>query len=308
MDMMFKIIYFQKTMKLSISDAFYDMFLPGVKRILNLLTISSLLIALTAFFQTLGRYILLDLSPNYGICTAAFLITFSMYSANKLTDIEEDAINRPDRIDFLEGKKEIILFLTIYTLILSVLIVYSIEWTALSILFLPFIANCVYSIRLHPALPRLKDIPFAKNIVVGLSWALGCTLMPVFTSDFGPDKCVILPTASVIYLMLVKDFINSTLCDVKDINGDRESGVQTIPVILGAKKTRRILLALNCTLLPLLILVQGSIFLIYSLLIFIEYIFVLGFSESSRPAVVEFFIDGEWLIICLLLHVLGLAG
>lgn len=41
---------------------------------------------------------------------------------------------------------------------------------------------------------------------------------------------------------------------MKDINGDRESGVKTIPVILGTKRTRHILLALNCSLLPLLLL------------------------------------------------------
>jgi len=95
---------------------------------------------------------------------------------------------------------------------------------------------------------------------------------------------------------------------LKDINGDRESGVKTIPVILGPEKTRQILLILNSLLLPLLLLVKGKTLIIYSLLILTEYAFILCFGESSCPLVLEFFVDGEWLMTCLLLFALGLIG
>jgi hypothetical protein len=65
---------------------------------------------------------------------------------------------------------------------------------------------------------------------------------------------------------------------------------------------------LNSLLLPLLLLVKGKILFIYSLLILTEYVFILCFGESSRPLVLEFFVDGEWLMTCLLLFGLGLIG
>jgi 4-hydroxybenzoate polyprenyltransferase len=306
--MMLEEIYLQERMQFVSIEAFCRILLQGLERLFNFLTVSSLLIALTGFFQTLGGYILLDIPVNHGICFAVFLMTFSVYSANKLTDIEEDAINRPDRADFLEGREEIILFLSIYAFLISALITYASEHIAILILFIPFIANCFYSIRLHPRLPRLKDIPFVKNIVVGLSWALVCTLMPLCASNPDIDSDLIISSASVIYLMLIKDFINSTLCDLKDMSGDMENGVQTIPVVLGLKKTRQILLALNSSLMPLLILARGKIIIIFSLLILTEYLFIIGFGESSKPAVLESFIDGEWLITCLLLYGTGLLG
>lgn len=70
-------------------EAFLRNVLHGLKRLINLLTVSSILIALTGFFQTLGGYILLDVPVNYSICFAVFLLTFSIYSANKLTDMKE---------------------------------------------------------------------------------------------------------------------------------------------------------------------------------------------------------------------------
>jgi 4-hydroxybenzoate polyprenyltransferase len=273
-------------------------------RLFKFLTVSSLLIACTGFFQTFGGYVLLGAAPNISICFAVFLMTFGIYSINKLTDIKEDAINRPERISFLKGREKQILAFSIFALLLSAALAYCNELTALLILFIPFIANCVYSSQIHPGLPRLKDIPFVKNIVVGLSWALVCTLMPAVTLKGGP----LLPVASVIFLMLIKDFINSTLCDLKDVNGDRESGVKTIPIILGPEKTKRILMILNSSLLPLLLLVKGKILIIFSLLILTEYVFIFCFNESSCPTVLEFFVDGEWLLTCLLLFGLGVIG
>lgn len=281
--------------------ALYSLSRDCLQKVISLITSSSLLIACTGFFQTYGGYILLGAAPNYYICFSVFLMTFSVYSLNKLTDIKEDSINRPDRIAFLRGREKHILIISIIALFLSALLAFSIEVHALLPLTIPFIANCIYSSQIYPGLPRLKDIPFVKNIVVGISWALVCTLMPAITLDVFP----LLTVVSVAYLMLIKDFINSTLCDLKDVRGDMESGVRTIPVILGPRKTRRMLLALNGTLLPLLFLVKAKILMMMTLMISIEYLFIITLSESSHPTILEFFVDGEWLIICLLLIGLG---
>ena len=105
----------------------------------------------------------------------------------------------------------------------------------------------------------------------------------------------------VAYFMLIKDFINSTLCDLKDVKGDMQSGVRTIPVVLGPKKTKRMLLAMSSMLLPLLFLVKSKILIIMALLIISEYLLIISFNECSHPTILEFFVDGEWLLICMLL-------
>ncbi len=273
-----------------------------IDRVLNFLTVSSILIACTGFFQTLGGYILLGAAPDIRICLSVFFMTFAVYSINKLTDIKEDAINRPERISFLKGREKQILAISIISLLFSAGLAYSSERRAVLLLLVPFIVNCAYSTQIHPRLPRLKDIPFVKNIAVGLSWALVCTLMPAVTID---DR-LFLSVAGVVYLMLIKDFINSSLCDLKDVTGDRESGVRTIPVILGTKKTKKLLIALNSSLLPLLFLAKGKTLIIISILTLAEYIFILCFGDASCPTRLELFVDGEWLLICLLLWGTGI--
>ncbi|MDD1735269.1 MAG: hypothetical protein LUO92_02390, partial [Methanothrix sp.] len=66
-----------------------------------------------------------------------------------------------------------------------------------------------------------------------------------------------------------------------------------------------ILFALNSTLLPLLFLAKAKTLLMMALLISIEYLCIFAFGESSRPTILEFFVDGEWLLICLLLKGAG---
>jgi 4-hydroxybenzoate polyprenyltransferase len=263
----------------------------------NLMTSSSLLIACTGFSQTYGGYVLLGAKPNIYICLSVFLMTLSIYSLNKLTDIKEDSINRPDRIQFLKGREKQIFIISAIAMLLSVILACSIEIYTLLPLMIPFIANCIYSLQISPKVPRLKDIPFVKNIVVGLSWALVCTLMPAITLDYFSPSMVIV----VAYFMLIKDFINSTLCDLKDVKGDMQSGVRTIPVVLGPKKTKRVLLAMSSMLLPLLFLVKSKTLIMMALLIFNEYLLIFSFNESSHPTILEFFVDGEWLLICMLL-------
>jgi 4-hydroxybenzoate polyprenyltransferase len=120
------------------------------------------------------------------------------------------------------------------------------------------------------------------------------------------DDCLFFSVAGVVYLMLIKDFINSSLCDLKDVNGDRESGVRTIPVILGPKKTKKLLVALNSSLLPLLFLAKEKTLIIIFILTLTEYIFIICFGEASCPTRLELFVDGEWLLICLLLWGMGI--
>ncbi len=278
--------------------------LCALKKISDFLTASSILIACTGFFQTFGGFILLDCTPKLSCCMAVFLMTFSVYSLNKLTDIREDAINRPDRINLLMGREKLVLGYSIAAYFIAAVMMFLVKFEALPIIFVPLVVNAVYSSRLFPGLPRLKDITVVKNIAVGLSWALVCTLIPAITIEQPSHNLV----ALVIYLMIVKDFINSTLCDLKDINGDRENGVRTIPVILGPKKTRSILLALNSTLLPLQLLMNGKSAIVYALMVMSEYAFILCFDETSNPSVLEFFVDGEWLMACILLVGLGVVG
>ena len=134
----------------------------------------------------------------------------------------------------------------------------------------PIVAGLIYTAKIKGH--RVKDIPTAKNVIVGLSWgALEAGLAgagwPIFAS------------------FSLWAFNNSTICDIRDVIGDRLSGVRTIPAMLGAERTRLALVILTSImwlLLPLSLLSMTTI----------SYGYRMIYSQFQEGVV-----DGDWLII-----------
>lgn len=274
-----------------------------VKEIFKFLTVSSLFVAITGFFQTLAGYILLEITPNIQICIAIFLMTFSLYSLNKLTDAKEDAINMPERLNFLRGKKNFIIIFSIAAYILCIVLTFLHNPSSVVVVLVPLIANSLYGSKLFPCLPRLKDIPVMKNFIVALSWALSTTLLPAAHNMNRMSN-----VALVLYFMLIKAFVNTVMYDIRDVVGDRDNNIRTIPVLFGPRKTILFLLAINCTLLPLLMFLNGNARLLAAILILNSFAYIIYFVDKINPLVMDLFVDGEWMLSCIMLFLLTKVG
>jgi 4-hydroxybenzoate polyprenyltransferase len=99
--------------------------------------------------------------------------------------------------------------------------------------------------------------------------------------------------------MMARVFVNTVIFDIRDVDGDRTNGIRTIPVIFGQSKTMAILLAVNSTLLSWLV-VEGSREVLAAIMIVYGYAFILYFRKRRNSLAMELFVDGEWLIACLL--------
>jgi len=264
--------------------------------IFTFLTVSSIFVGATGFFQTFTGYILIGMTPNVQICIAVFLITFSTYSLNKLTDMAEDSVNMPERINFIGGRKRLILFSSLGAYLLSIPLVFLVAPLALPIVFVPLLANLLYSSRLLPGVPRFKDIPVMKNVFVAMSWAMVCTLLPAVDVFKVPRMMVIL----VLCFMFVKVFINTSLYDVRDVEGDRKAGVKTIPVLMGTRKTTIIQLAINSTLVMILPFLNGEVRSLVIAMILYGYLCIIYFRRRRNPLVLDLFADGEWMLFSIL--------
>ncbi|NPV61268.1 MAG: UbiA family prenyltransferase [Methanotrichaceae archaeon] len=273
-----------------------DSFLEYLKNLFILLAVSSIFVGFTGFFQTYVGYILLGAEPNHFICFSVFLMTFSVYSLNKLSDADEDAINTPERARFLQGKKRSMYVVALAAYIFSALIALIIAPLTILVVLIPIGANAVYSSRLIPGIPRLKDIPVMKNVVVAVSWASVCTLMPFMSS--GTMEVPLFMIVLVGYFMIVRVFINTVIFDIRDIEGDRTNGIRTIPVFLGLPKTTVLLLAVNSTLLPWLW-YYDSARLMSAIMAVYGYLIILCFRKKRNSLALDLFVDGEWMIACI---------
>lgn len=263
-----------------------------IRRVFTFLAVSSLFIGGTGFFKTYVGYVLLEEQPRILTCLIVFLISFSVYSLDKIADLDKDVVNMPQRRGFLYRRKRLVLSCSLVAYALAFLLTLSSTPAALPIVMIPLVANALYGMKPLPMVPRLKDIPVMKNVVVASTWALITTMMPVLSAG----SLGMLNIFVVGYFMFVKTFIDTVLYDMRDVEGDRLNGVRTIPVMMGKRKTTAILLAANSTLLSLLPLMHWDVKLFAAILIAYGFGYIIYFMEKIDPLVLDFLVEGEWMI------------
>lgn len=272
-----------------------------IRALLSFLSVSSLFIGGTGFFKTYIGYLLLGMSPNVSICFAVFLVSFSVYTLDKVADLDKDVANMPARAGFLQGRKKLAIAYSSLAYLLSIIMVFVGEPISSSFLLVPMAANIVYGTRLIPGVPRLKDIPVMKNAIVAFSWALVTILVPATyqtQAQSGPFSILVF---IVIYFMFIKTFIDTVLYDIRDESGDRINNVRTIPVLIGSRNATKILLILNSTLLLGLPWFEGLSRLLVLALIIYGYAYILYFRERRDPLALDLCVEGEWMLASLFL-------
>lgn len=69
------------------------------------MSVGSIYIEVTWLFVTCTGYVLMERALNIVMCISVALMAFSVYTLNKLTDMEEDAINVLEKLKFLQDRK-----------------------------------------------------------------------------------------------------------------------------------------------------------------------------------------------------------
>ncbi|MEG3225500.1 MAG: hypothetical protein BME94_08365 [Methanobacteriales archaeon Met13] len=239
---------------------------------------------------------------------AVFLSTFSVYSLNRLTDLEEDSVNVPEREVYVKGKEKILLALCVISYAVALLLGAVVNPLSILVFLFPLLIGIFYSIKASPKIPRLKNIPGMKNFSVTLCWTVGAVFIPVVC--YYPGFWI---TSLIFFFVLVKFLVNTISFDIRDIEGDKKSGVKTIPVFLGRSRTKILLLGIHSTLLLwLLIVVLEGLFvqywLIFTFSIIYGYWYIHYFSKDRKLEVFsrDLFVDGEWLLVAALCFVVNL--
>jgi len=206
-------------------------------KILKFITSTSMLLSLNAAMVVVFGYFLYSSRIMPDLLLAAFLVTFGVYGLNKVTDKNEDSINRPETVP--KNSSYYIVF-SIASMLIGFLIGLLEGIIAFTVLFTPMIIGVIYSVRLSKSIPRLKEIIGAKSLAVAASWALTGSLLPnsLFTAKL--DATIII----FIYIF-IRVFVGTILFDVLDKKGDLASGVNTIPIRLGRDKTKKLLMFVN---------------------------------------------------------------
>lgn len=176
-----------------------------------------------------------------------FLLTFSIYQDNRLTDEAEDAANDPEGLKNALENRKLITYMTFYPLsILCLVIAFQFGqpafWTTAVVILIGFLYNhkcfpAFLSRRLNGA-RRLKDLYIVKNLAPPLDWATALVFLPLF---FEGRPLSLMAWICWGYVFVCAFFIE-VMWDMRDHRGDLLSGIKTIANTLSFPQTKQLLI------------------------------------------------------------------
>ncbi|MGD9251634.1 MAG: 4-hydroxy-3-methylbut-2-enyl diphosphate reductase [Desulfobacterales bacterium] len=191
----------------------------------------------------------------------AILYVLSMHLMNNLIGSEADRYNSPERERFYKHYKEPLVFLAIAAGSAGLALAATAGRMSFGVLLVMSLLGLSYNRRVLPAFlsngryRRIRDIPGSKTFLIAAAWGVVTTVLPALAAR---QMTPITPLVMIWAAGIV--FSRSAFFDLLDIQGDRLVGRETIPVVLGEKRTAD-LLKLNLlmmTILPLMLSISGQ--------------------------------------------------
>jgi len=176
----------------------------------------------------------------------AALFVFSMHLLTRVME-RTGAVrfNTPEIAAFYARHKVFLTALGVVSSSIAVLLGALVGMYTLILLSTMIVGALLYSMPLSAQrgpIPRtrlsLKEIPRSKTPLVALGWAMAASVLPVIDS-WGELRVPALVCAFVFAAGMI--FWRTALSDLMDLQGDRIVGRETIPILIGVKKTERLL-------------------------------------------------------------------
>jgi 4-hydroxybenzoate polyprenyltransferase len=224
----------EQATRVQVSDA-----IPHGDRIVDVLLHASVLDGIVAALKVLTVTILLDLAVTPAVAVGG-LVGFAIYASNKLVD-DEDEINAPERAAFVDAYRRELAVATAAAVVLALALAATAGTLAFALTVLPGVAAIAYSVELPLTDDRLKDVLGVNNLLVSVSWALPVVALPIVWADGS-----VTPTAAIVFAFyLAQTVVAFEVRNVRDVPGDRDEGVATVPVVFGIQATRTLLYTID---------------------------------------------------------------
>lgn len=159
------------------------------------------------------------------------LVTAAGYIINMYTDRAEDAINYTARYRFFGTHSRITKAIAAICWLLGFLLSLRAGWAFVLFGGAVLVMATLYGLRIPVGGRRfcIKQVPVLKNPYAGFFWSAALILTMYFYVGQRPGWLAVL----LIGISLGTNYFVELMWDVRDMVGDRESGVRTIPVLFG---------------------------------------------------------------------------
>jgi (E)-4-hydroxy-3-methyl-but-2-enyl pyrophosphate reductase len=217
-----------------------------VRSAADLLSTLNIIVAAGAALTYYASCVLQGFSPSLADGTISFLYFLSMYLWNSLTSIESTQHLGIGRYRFYRSHKPL-LYASVGICIVVLLLISSMQSKALfSLMLFSTFLGCVYHITIIPSFlkilfryTRLKDVPTSRDLFVALAWGIVLTFIPQASRE--TVGSAVLTTLCFAFIFVLA-YLRSLIFDLRDIEGDRIMGRETLVTFIGEKRAHKVIL------------------------------------------------------------------
>jgi len=173
----------------------------------------------------------------------SMLYVQSMHILNHLTDTRADRFNDPDRAQFYDRHKILLAVLAVLSGGTGLIIAYDIGRFPFLALLIMSLLGLSYNLKLLPEwlagikYRKIRNIPGSKTLLIAIAWGMVTAVLPPL-SKFGTINWInVLVALWAVGIV----FVRTAFFDILDMQGDRLVGKETIPLLLGEKRSMRVL-------------------------------------------------------------------
>lgn len=214
------------------------------RRVFRFMVLSQILVALGAAGMSAAASALQGIAPSWVAAGVAFFYIYAMHILNQFLDKEAGQYNDPDRAVFLTSHRGFLVGSGAAASLAALVLCLDLGPTPFILVTVMSVLGLLYSVPVVPrrleariGIQRLKDIPGSKTLSAGLAWAFIVAVLPAVSLGQPSAASAVLAFGFTLVMVLVR----CALFDILDVQGDLIVGKETIPIVLGEAKSRRIL-------------------------------------------------------------------
>ncbi len=224
------------TIENSLTNRFYN---PMILKFINFLLKTNLLLSLGAGCLTFACVRLegLKYHNSFNHAAIAMVYVLSMQIINNLFTIKSDKYNNPDRAVFYKKNTVPLSVLSAVSGAAGLVLAFSDNYFSFFILAVMSILGLSFNRKIFSAFTKkseiksIKDIPGSKTILIALAWGIVTSLLPAVSESI---KISVIP---VFFFSSGLVFARTAFFNTLEMQGDRITGKETLPILLGEKKS-----------------------------------------------------------------------
>ena len=189
----------------------------------------------------------------------SMLYVQSMHILAHLTGNKADQYNDPERANFYSKYKILLTILALAAGSTGLVIAFTLGLFPFSLLLLLSLLGLSYNRRIVPSrifsgrYRRLRDLPGSKTFMIAVAWGIVTALLPPLSLV---DKAHWVTVLIFVWAAGIV-FVRTAFFDILDMQGDRIVGKETIAILLGEKRSLRLLKIMLLVLIAALLLLSS---------------------------------------------------